>query len=103
MSNKITTSDYKKILLYYDLALPQNKKDLKITAENILSSKLCRCIKKVNKTYTNEAKSIGICTKKVINNKGFTRGKFKCKNGRQITVKKNIKSITKKNKTIRKK
>jgi hypothetical protein len=99
MSNKITTSDYKKILLFYDLALPQKKKDLKTTAENILSSKLCRCIKKINKTYKNEAKSIGICTQKVINNKGFTRGKFKCKNGSQITLKKS----NLKNKTMRKK
>ena len=50
-------------------------------AEKILSDKLCRCIKSVNKkgALDNEPRSIGICTKTIFNNKGLTRGKFKCK------------------------
>ena len=50
--------------------------------------------KKVDKE--NEARAIGICTKSVINNKGFTRGKFTCKKKGTIVLKKK-KSITSKN------
>ena len=63
-------------------------------AEKLLVSKLCRCIKKVDKE--NEARAIGICTKTIINNKGFTRGKFTCKKKETISLKKK-KNVTKKN------
>jgi hypothetical protein len=46
-------------------------------AENILSEKLCRCIKKVDEN--DEKKSIAICTKTIFNRKGLKRGKFNCK------------------------
>jgi hypothetical protein len=65
----------------------------KIKATNILASKLCRCIKKVDKT--NEGKSIGICSKTIINNKGYKRGNFTCKKKETIILSKKIK----KNKT----
>ena len=73
----ITDNDYKKILEYYEKPIPRSKRLLKLEAETILATKLCRCIKKVD--VKNESRSIGICTKSVINNKGYTRGKFKCK------------------------
>lgn len=56
-------------------------------AENLLASKLCRCIKKVDKRF--ESRSIGICTKTVINSKGYTRGKFTCKQKPTIKLLKN--------------
>ena len=62
-------------------------------AEKMLVSKLCRCIKKVDKV--NEARAIGICTKTIINNKGFTRGQFTCKKQQTIRLKK--KNVTRKN------
>jgi hypothetical protein len=74
--NKITNTDYKKILQFYKIPIPKNKKTLKNAAEKILSTKLCRCIKKIG--LKEEQKSIGICTKTIFNNKGYTRGKFKC-------------------------
>jgi hypothetical protein len=46
-----------------------------------MASKLCGCIKKVG---PDEGKSIGICTKTIFNNKGYTRGKFKCKKRRFV-------------------
>jgi hypothetical protein len=55
-------------------------------AEKILASKLCKCIKKFDPT--NEAKSIGICTKSVVNNKGYQRGKFTCRKKQTIQIKK---------------
>ena len=46
-----------------------------------MASKLCGCIKKVG---PDEGKSIGICTRTIFNNKGYTRGKFKCKKRRFV-------------------
>ena len=90
----LTKSDYAKILKYYDLPVPTNLSKLKKNAEDVLSLKLCKCIKKVTPfDQSNEARAIGICTKSIFNKKGFTRGKFKCKNGRFVKFNK-----TKKNK-----
>ena len=91
--NKITNNDYKKILEYYKISIPKSTKMIKTEAEKILATKLCRCIKKVG--LENESKSIGICTKTILNRKGLTRGKFKCKGKQSILFSKTKK--TKKN------
>lgn len=93
----LTNEDYKDILKYYNQSIPKSKKLLKITAENILADKLCRCIKKIDPI--NESKSIGICTKTIINSKGLSRGNFKCKNKKFITLSKRKKN----NKTVKRK
>ena len=90
MTTKITDGDYVKILSYYKIKIPKSKRILKSKAEDILSSKLCRCIQKVDPV--NEGRSIGICTKSVLNKKGFTRGKFKCKGKRSISFTKTRKN-----------
>ena len=95
MSFKVTNTDYSKILTYYNIRIPKNKQELKKTAEDILAMKLCSCIKKIGGPK-NEARAIGICTKTIINNKGFTRGKFTCKKKETISLKKK-KNVTKKN------
>ena len=92
--SELTNNDYKRILEFYNKSIPKSKRLLKQQAEKILASKLCRCIKKVDKE--NESRAIGICTKTIINNKGFTRGKFTCKKKETISLKKK-KSITRKN------
>ena len=92
--SELTNNDYKRILEFYKKSIPKSKRLLKQQAEKILASKLCRCIKKVDKE--NEARAIGICTKTIINNKGFTRGKFTCKKKETIALKKK-KNITRKN------
>lgn len=84
--NKLTDNDYKKILEFYKINIPKSKRVLKMKAEKILAIKLCRCIKKVD--IENEAKSIGICTKTVLNRKGLTRGKFKCKAKQSVSFSK---------------
>ena len=84
--SEITDTDYKKILEFYEKPIPRSKRLLKMEAEKILATKLCRCIKKVDDK--NESRSIGICTKSVINTKGFTLGKFKCKGKKFITFRK---------------
>jgi hypothetical protein len=94
MPYKITKADYSKILEYYGLDIPKNLADIKTTAENILAKKLCSCIKKVDPSRNAEPRAIGVCTKAVINRKGLTRGKFKCKNGRSVELKKTSRKLT---------
>lgn len=84
--NKITDEDYKKILEFYKVPIPKSKRMLQKKAEKILAIKLCRCIKKIG--VENEARSIGICTKTVLNRKGLTRGKFKCKGKQSVSFSK---------------
>ena len=93
--SEITDSDYKKILEFYEKPIPRSKRLLKLEAEKILATKLCRCIKKVD--VKNESRSIGICTKSVINTKGYTRGKFKCKGKKMVTFRKTSQNKSQKN------
>jgi hypothetical protein len=88
--SELTNNDYKQILEYYKKTIPKSRRLLKKNAEQILAEKLCKCIKKIEPE--NEARSIGICTKTIFNRKGYTRGKFKCKGKRSVTVKKTIKN-----------
>ena len=94
--SQLTKNDYIKILEYYKKPIPKSSRLLKKNAENILSTKLCKCIKKVEPN--NESKSIGICTKTIINRKGYIRGKFNCKGKKSIKITKIIKNKTKRNK-----
>ena len=79
----INNSDYKTILNYYKLSIPKHSSTIKKKAEQILSEKLCRCIKKVGKSVKSEAKAIGICTRSIFKRKGLKRGKFTCKKNNQ--------------------
>jgi hypothetical protein len=88
--SKLTNKDYEDILNYYKKNIPKSKRLLKENAEKILADKLCRCIKKIEPN--NEARSIGICTKTIINSKGFKRGSFKCKGKKNITLSRNNKT-----------
>lgn len=89
---ELSNNDYKKILDYYKTPIPKSKRLLKMQASQLLATKLCRCIKKVDKFH--EARAIGICTKTIINSKGFTRGKFGCKGKGTIKLKKTRKNST---------
>ena len=99
---QLNNKDYITILKYYKKEIPSSSGLVKANAKHILATKLCRCIKKIDKQ--NEARAIGICTKTIINRKGFTRGKFSCKGKTSISLNKNIKNkkskknVTRKNK-----
>lgn len=95
--SELTSNDYKHILEFYNKTVPKSKRLLKMQAEKILSNKLCRCIKKIDSKIKNEPRSIGICTKTIINNKGFNRGKFTCKKKQSIIISKK-KNVTKRRK-----
>ena len=99
MSTELTRKDYISILKYYNKNIPKSNRQMKKQAEYIMGQKLCKCIKKLDQK--NEAKSIGICTKTIFNTKGYIRGKFKCKKGSYISIKKKN-NKTKNNKTHKK-
>lgn len=84
--NTVTPADYIKILQFYNKPIPKTNQLLKLQSEQIMANKLCRCIKKLDPK--NEARSIGICTKTIFNNKGYTRGKFSCKKKQSVTFRK---------------
>jgi hypothetical protein len=87
MSTELTNKDYKDILTYYKMEIPKSKRLLKKQAENIMSEKLCRCIKQVKEKQTppiTEGQAIGICSKTIFNRKGFSRGKFRCKKNKTV-------------------
>lgn len=94
MGAKITDKEYEKILKFYKKPIPKSKRLLKKEGEKILAQKLCRCIKKVG--LSDEQRSISICTRSVLNRKGFTRGRFQCKKGTHLTLKKLKKNKTRK-------
>jgi hypothetical protein len=81
---ELSNKDYKQILEFYEKPFPKSRRLLKKQAEDLLSRKLCRCIKKVDKK--NEGRAIGICTKTIINKKGYKRGKFTCKKKSSIKL-----------------
>lgn len=85
-SETLTKKDYEKVLTYYKIKIPSKISEMREKAEKILSSKLCKCIKKIDTNL--EAKAIGVCTKSIFNRKGLTRGKFKCKGKQNVTFKK---------------
>jgi hypothetical protein len=89
MKSNLTNNDYISILNYYKKPIPNSKNETKTQAEKIMANKLCKCIKKIDKR--NEAKSIRICTKTLFQNRGFSRGRFQCKNKNSVTFKKNNK------------
>jgi hypothetical protein len=96
MSEQLTRADYVSILEFYKINIPNSNRLLKIQAEKIMAEKLCKCIKKLDPE--NETKSIGICTKTIFNNKGYTRGNFKCKTKKFVNFRKTNKNKTNKNK-----
>ena len=78
-------ADYIKILKYYKMRIPNSAKTVKRAAEQMVATKLCRCIKKVGSDLAasqskanDKPASIGICTRSVINRKGLRANSFKC-------------------------
>jgi hypothetical protein len=106
---KLNKNDYLSILHFYNIHTQNLKSsDIKKTAENILVTKLCRCIKSVNnyktknktKKKTKKTDSIGICKNSVFTKKQLRIYKFNCKKDKQLlsknkTTKQNIFKIEK--------
>ena len=100
MKTSLNNADYKTILKFYNKQSAKTKltkKQNKSLAEDILASKLCKCIKKVtNKNRVKPPGAIGICTKSIFHRKKLKYNRFTCKNKpKLIPNKKTRKSLTK--------
>ena len=100
---KLTNKDYLEILKFYNINAKNLKKtEIKKKAENILITKLCRCIKTINKFNNyNEKESIPICSNSVLKRKKINNFKFTCKKNPKFLILK--KNLTKKNKKLKRK
>jgi hypothetical protein len=97
---RLSLKDYISVLKYYKIDASNMKKgEIKKKAEGILAEKLCRCIKKVDKSLKGESKgnskskgngnskskkntesrAIAICKNSVLTKKKLFTPKFKCK------------------------
>jgi len=83
---RLSLDDNKKILKFYKLSIPKRAVNIRKKANKIIAKKFCNCIKKVQTKFKKEGISIGICTKSVINRKGYKRSSFKCKKRRTIKL-----------------
>ena len=84
---RLTNKDYKRILAYYNVPIPKNKKKIVPMAEKLLATKLCHCIKDVTKKIKEpkEKGATAICTTSVLKNRRLKKKKFTCKKAYKIT------------------
>lgn len=93
MFSKLTNNDYRVILNYYNIPITKSTPNTKIKdlAEDILATKLCKCIKSVQKSTKDntESRSIALCKDSVIKKKKLHIYNFSCKNNKGLIPKKN--------------
>ena len=77
---RLTHSDYKKILEYYKIVIPQgiSFSTLKKKAEDALIKKICNCTKKL-KSIFRETKAVGVCANSVLKKKALIYHRFTCR------------------------
>jgi len=81
---KMTKSDYEKILSYYKIPTANlSSSDVKRKAEEILATKLCKCIKAVEKKVGTQ-NAIALCTTSVFEKKGLKYFDMSCKGRAQF-------------------
>ncbi len=86
----MTKMDYEKILSYYNLPFAElSTRELKKTAENILATKLCKCIKAVEKKVGTQS-AIALCTASVFRKKGLKYFDMSCKGRAKLNPRKGI-------------
>jgi hypothetical protein len=75
----MTKSDYEKILSYYKIPFAKlSTLELRQRAEDILATKLCKCIKSVEKKFSPKS-TIALCTASVFGKKGLKYYDVSCK------------------------
>lgn len=98
----ITAEEYNAVLRYYDIdATGMTSKQRKRKAEDILATKLCRCIKKVEDKVEEKTQAIAICTDSVISKKDLKVSGFKCDKKKKVKGLSRRRRSTEKRKTKR--
>lgn len=95
MELPLNKDDYIKILTHYNQDIPKTKNgnvDLRKTKKkvrNLLASKLCRCIKKVQKSSKlPEPTALAICNTSIFKKRNMKHYKFTCKKIKTLKNKK---------------
>lgn len=101
---RLLLNDYITILKFYNIDTSKlTRREIKKQAKEILAIKLCRCIKKVEKSfstpnkntrinkkkkklYTKKTSAIAICKNSIFTKKKLKIGKFNCKKKQSIKV-----------------
>ena len=87
-SMTMTKTDYEKILSYYKIPFDNlSPRELKHTAEDILATKLCKCIKAVEKQVGTQ-NAIAMCTSSVFGKKGLKYFDMSCRGRAQLQSRK---------------
>ena len=90
---ELSSMDYRKIAHFYQIPKPNNK-SYKEISEDVLASKLCKCIKKVRTSrQVDESAAIGVCSDSIFKNRNIDFYNFKCKKGAQLLPKKGTKRV----------
>ena len=80
----MTKTDYEKILSYYNIPFDKlSTHELKRTAEDILATKLCKCIKSVDRKV-GAKNAIALCTTSVFGKKGLKYFDISCKGSAKL-------------------
>lgn len=76
----LTSEDYKMILKHYKVKIPKTKKERREAVDKLLATKMCKCIKTVEKTSKiEEPGAIAICNKSIFRNRGLKFNRITCK------------------------
>lgn len=77
---RLTHKDYGDVLDFYEIPHKGlSKRETKSQAEQILATKLCRCIKSVDPKKNDEKRAIKVCENSVLFKKGIRGSRFECK------------------------
>lgn len=89
MKGRLNRKDYETVLRHYNIPYKKDDgiKSIRHKAEDILMTKLCRCIKHVSESKRPDSRklSIPVCKRSVIHRHGITDSGFSCK-GRTIKL-----------------
>jgi len=90
---ELSSTDYKKITQFYHIPKSTHK-SYKEVAEDVLASKLCKCIKKVRSNKRlGESAAIGICRNSIFKKRRIDFSNFKCKKGHKLLSRKGNRSV----------
>ncbi len=93
ISTAMTKTDYQKILSYYKIPFEKlSTQELKQQAETILATKLCKCIKAVEKK-TGTQNAIALCTASVFGKKGLKYYDVSCKGKARLLPRKGTRQM----------
>ena len=76
----INPNDYDLILKHYNMRIPNSPLLKKAAVEEVLATKMCKCIKAVQEgSKLDEPAAIAICNKSIFRNRGLKYNRIACK------------------------